>query len=132
MAPLEIEQQVPVNEASGRGGSFDPLTGGMVFAPTLITQTKRSIPMELVALKEGAQVISDDNKHVGNLECVLTEPDTVNVTHLIVSQGLLSKTRKSVPIKWVKMLDDDRVRLAVGARDWEILPPVQDWSDSWE
>ncbi len=132
MAPLEIEQQIPMSETSGRGGSFDPLTGGMVLTPTLVTQTKRSIPEELVALKEGAQVISEDNKHVGNLDCVLTEPKSVNITHLIVSQGFLTKIRKLVPIQWVKMLDDDKVRLAVGARDWEVLPPVPDWGASWE
>jgi uncharacterized protein YrrD len=129
MSPLKIEFQVP-NDASGQGRTYDPVTGGMSYAPALTTETRRTIPEELVALKEGAQVISDDNKHVGNVESVLTEPANLNVSHFIVSHGLLSKTRKSIPMQWVKILDEDAIHLSFEAQEFETLPPIQELQDS--
>lgn len=122
LPPLKIEVQVP-NDAPGRGQSYDPVTGGMLYAPPAIIETRRTIPEELVALKEGAQVISEDNKHVGNLECVVTRPASANVTHLTVSHGFLTKSKKSIPIQWVKLLDEDKVQLTVEAREFELVPP---------
>ena len=112
MSPLKIEVQV-ANDGSGRGESYDPVTGGMSVSAPYITEKQRTIPEELVALKEGAPVISDDDKHVGNIESVLTEDETTNVTSFVVSQGLLSKTRKTIPIQWVRTLDDEKVSLNI-------------------
>jgi uncharacterized protein YrrD len=125
LPPLKIEVQVP-NDASGRGQAYDPVTGGMLYAPPSITETRRTIPEELVALKEGAPVISDDNKHIGNLECVVTRPASANVTHLMISHGFLTKSMKLIPIQWVKMLDEEKVQLTVEAREFALVPPNPD------
>lgn len=90
--------------------------------PYVVTETTRTIPEELIALKEGARVTSADEKHVGNVEQVYTDPDSGKVTHFIISQGLLTKTRKSVPIQWVNMIDEKEVYLTVGAKEVEDLP----------
>jgi sporulation protein YlmC with PRC-barrel domain len=127
MSPLMIKQKEPVSEAFERGQSYDPLAGGMVANPIQErTISKRTIPEELVALKEGAQVRSDDDEHVGHIECVKTDPETGFVSHLIVSQGLLSKNKITVPIWWVKLLDDDEVHLAVEAQELEALGTEKD------
>jgi uncharacterized protein YrrD len=94
----------------------------MTFAPSIITETKRTIPEDLVALREGAQVVSDDEKHVGNVECVITEPATTHVTHFIVSQGLLTKTRKTILMDQVSMLNDEKLHLNINAQEFEALP----------
>lgn len=129
MSPLKIDVQVS-NDGSGRGESYDPVTGGMSVSTPYITEKQRTIPEELIALKEGAPVISDDDKHVGNIESVLTEPETTTVTYFVVSQGLLSKTRKSIPIQWVSTLDDEKVSLNIEAQEYENLPPAQEQQSS--
>lgn len=130
MPPLDIEQFEPLSGASGRGQNFDPLAGGLYWNPaperSVITVTKRTIPDDLVALKEGAPVMSKDDEHVGSVERVFTEPENGKVSHFIVSQGLLLKTRKAIPIQWVKALDDEQVHLTVLAQELEDLPEIQD------
>ena len=125
MPSLEVEQFVPVSGDSARVQNFDPLTGGMYWTErSVIRETRRTIPDELVALKEGAQVMSEDDEHVGNVERVFTEPESGKVTHFIVSQGFLLKTRKAIPIQWVKILEDEKVRLSVGTQQVEALPAL--------
>ena len=82
-------------------------------------QIKRTIPDELVALKEGARVISADDDHVGFIEHIFTETETGKVSRFIVSHGIISKTRKSIPIEWVKLITDEDVYLAVGTEKVE-------------
>jgi sporulation protein YlmC with PRC-barrel domain len=125
MPPLEIEKYEPMSGNSGREQNYDPLAGRMYWTErSVIMETKRTIPDELVALKEGARVMIENDEHVGNVERVFTEPETGKVTHFIVSQGLLLKTRKTVPIQWVGMLDDVTVRLSVGIQQLEALPAL--------
>jgi sporulation protein YlmC with PRC-barrel domain len=122
MAPLNISEYVPQNYDSLSGDVFwNPVQG-----PTVITQIKRTISEELIALKEGARVISSEGAHVGHVEQVLTDPETGRVNQLIISHGLLTKTRKSLPIEWVKMLDDNEILLNVGAHHLDELPEYRD------
>ena len=90
-------------------------------APRYIVHTVENIPEGTVALKEGAKVISADGQHVGNVEQVLTDPEADRATHIVISQGLLLKNRKIIPTTWVASLNDDEVRLAVGANLLESL-----------
>ena len=121
MAPLNIKEYVSMGETSGRDPEHDIYWNA---GPdhSLIAVTKRTIPADLVALKEGARVVSEEGSHMGNVERVLTDPETGKVNSFTIAQGLLNKTRKSVPIQWVKYLDDDMVQLAVEAREVEDLP----------
>lgn len=131
MPPLELVLEQPVGGSSGRRQVVDPLVvGGAAWGPvpqpSETLETRRTIPEELTALKDGARVLSDDDDLVGIIECVTTAPDSRNVTHLTVSQGLLFKTRKYIPIHWVKMLGEDSVQLAVNAQQVEDLPAVEE------
>jgi hypothetical protein len=75
-----------------------------------------------VALKEGATVKTRDNHHAGKVEQVITAPGSRQVTHIVVSEGLLNKSRKVIPIDWVDKIDEDQVTLAVSAEVIERLP----------
>jgi uncharacterized protein YrrD len=90
--------------------------------PPYIVDTERNIPEKTVALKEGAEVISADDEHVGDVELVLTEPEADQVTHFVISQGLLLKERKLIPYQWVNRIDEERVYLVVSSRFLENLP----------
>lgn len=120
MSPLDVKKYTPLDESSGGPQSFSPTMGGVYSNPGpqryVVSETTRTIPEELVVLKEGARVISSDEEHVGNVERVYTDSDTGKVTRFIVSQGLLLKTRKAIPIQMVERIEDDEVFLSIGSQ----------------
>lgn len=80
-----------------------------------VVHTDRNIPDETVALKEGARVVSRHDEHIGSVERVFTTADSGKVTHFVIAQGLLMRTRKLVPADWVETISEDEIRLAVSA-----------------
>jgi len=78
-----------------------------------VTRMEQNIPEGTVALKEGAKVYTADDKHAGNVERVLADPSMDRATHLIITQGLLVKEKKLIPMKCVMMLGEDTVHLQV-------------------
>lgn len=87
-----------------------------------VTRVTRNIPDGTIALKEGARVISLDKQHVGSIENVIVNPGTDALTHFVISQGLLLKTRKVVPMSTVAEVEEDEVHLSLSAYDLENLP----------
>jgi len=94
---------------------------GSVTAPTPEEQpatiVEQNIPPGTVALKEGARVITADEKDVGRVERVLADPsvEQATATHLLITQGLLVKEQKLIPISWITMVNEDAVHLRVQA-----------------
>jgi len=80
-----------------------------------VVEKERNIPMGTVALKEGADVISKDGEHVGDVEYIFAEPVEERVTHFVISEGLLFKERKLIPMMWVTDVIEDQIHLAVTA-----------------
>jgi uncharacterized protein YrrD len=87
----------------------------MTQAPTkrIVTRLEQNIPADMVAMKEGAAVLAVDGQHVGKVESVITEPFMGQIMHFVVSSGLFSWTNKLVPIKWVRNIGEDSIRLRV-------------------
>jgi uncharacterized protein YrrD len=88
-------------------------------------ETVQNIPGDTIPLKEGSNVISSDDKHVGDVERLFVDPDSNRATHFLISQGLLFKDRKLVPADWVRSVEEDRVNLAVPSRLLERLPAYE-------
>lgn len=88
-------------------------------------ETVQNIPGNTIPLKEGSNVISSDDEHVGDVERLFVDPGSNRVTHFLVSQGLLFKEQKLVPADWVRSVEEDRVRLAVPSRLLERLPAYE-------
>lgn len=65
-----------------------------------LRRTEKNIPDGMVALAEGAKVLSEDGEQVGNIETLITDPKDERVTHLVISSGLLMKERKIIPSHW--------------------------------
>ncbi|MGD8623910.1 MAG: PRC-barrel domain-containing protein [Anaerolineae bacterium] len=93
--------------------------------PELELVTEINIPEGTIALKEGARVLSSDDEHVGDVEKVLTEPEADRASHLVISQGLLTKSKKLIPTSWVSTMLEDEVFLSVPADLVESLPDYQ-------
>jgi uncharacterized protein YrrD len=103
----------PVGASWWNTGGYLGFPGIFYPIPPYVVGTKRNIPEGTVALKEGAKVISMDDKHVGNVETVLTDSEENRATHLVISKGLFSKQRKLIPTSWVSIVMADEIHLAV-------------------
>lgn len=105
-----------------------PLGSGGLYpdvAPDHVIETDSSIPQGRVVISEGAQVISVDDKHIGNIEQVIADATSKNITHFIVGKGFLLKQHKMVPAQWVNRVADDKVYLSVEARLFDRLPDYE-------
>jgi uncharacterized protein YrrD len=86
------------------------------------TETQRNIPSDTVALKEGTNVVTSDDKHVGDVERLLVDPKTDKVTHFLISQGVFFKDKKQIPAGWIRSVTEDKVQLSVPASVLEHVP----------
>jgi len=96
--------------------------------PVYRVDTRDTLPEGTVALVKGAKVLSRDEKHVGDIEQLIVEPEDDRVTHLVIRLGLLFKERKLVPVTWIAKIEEKEVHLSVGAGTLEKLPEYQDES----
>jgi uncharacterized protein YrrD len=81
-----------------------------------IVQVSQNIPERTVALKQGASVISADDRRVGHVEQVLVDPQADLATHLSISTGLLLKETRIIPVQWVTLISENEVHLAIRSR----------------
>ncbi len=104
-----------------------PTGGGMIpgVFPDHDVREDSSIPEGRIAIAEGAQVMSADGKHIGNIEQVITNATNNNVTHFVVGKGFLLKEHKLVPAFWITKVDDRKIYLSVEARLFDRLPDYQ-------
>ena len=90
--------------------------------PPYLRKTELNIPDNTVPLEEGAKVVSSDGEHVGDIERIYADEEEQRATHVMISQGLISKTRKLIPTMWVKHVHDEEVRLSISKNFVEHLP----------
>ena len=95
------------------------------YQPPMVANVRENIPDYLVALHEGAKVITSDGQHAGDIEQVLTDQKTDSVSHIIITSGLLFKHRKMIPVHWIKELGEEEIHLGVGASLLDRLPPYE-------
>jgi uncharacterized protein YrrD len=128
MSPLDIESSCPEQQGSHRSRTYIPAIGRFymnpVILPPMSTEVRRSIASNLVALDEGVDVTSDDDEHLGSVESYFTVAGGELVDCIIVSDGILNKTRKSVKLKWVKTISDDEIQLCITAEQYGSLPEL--------
>lgn len=90
--------------------------------PGYRVETQLNIPAGTIAVKEGAQVISRDGKRTGKVDEVLTATESDRITHVLITQGLLVKAQKLIPIGWIDVLSEDEVHLVVRSSTVDKLP----------
>lgn len=94
--------------------------------PTYATEVERNIPEDTVPLEEGAEVISVEGEHVGDVERVITDSRDKHVSHFLIAEGVLFKEKKLVPISWIDVVGENEVHLAVGSAFLENLPEYRE------
>ncbi len=90
--------------------------------PEYREQIQENIPVGMIAVREGARVLSVEGEQVGHVEDIFTDSATNHVTHLIISKGLLLKERKLIPSNWVKLAGEDDLILTVKTATVHELP----------
>jgi uncharacterized protein YrrD len=70
-------------------------------------------------------VLSNQGEKVGTLERVVIDPKTRDVTHLVVSQGLLSDIQKIVPVGMVGVDDEGQVLFQEDEEAFKGLPKFE-------
>jgi uncharacterized protein YrrD len=91
----------------------------------LAFETERNIPEGTIALKDNSKVLGKDGKDIGSLERVFSDEEG-RVTHIVVTQGLISKSLKLIPTHWIKTVAEDEIHLGVNADYIEKLPDFQE------
>jgi len=78
-------------------------------------------------LTKGADVYSSTGEKLGAVDRVIIDPNTKEVTHLVISKGFLFTTNKIIGIDMVNPAEDDRISLLSSGDD---LDKFQDFTDS--
>jgi uncharacterized protein YrrD len=107
------------------GTSWTTGAFGVHAMPQYVAKTEKHIPEGTVALEEGAKVISSDDKHMGVIERIFTDPQEDRATHLFISEGLILKEKKLIPTGWMTNVLEDEVHLAVDSDFVANLPEYQ-------
>lgn len=112
-------------------GFYGPYGYGLGMAPVvpqdrMVETTEYNIPEDAIALNEGAEVYSLNEDLVGHVDSMLIDDETNRVSHVVISQGLLLKTRKLVPATWFANTMEDSLHLAVSSQLLESLPDYED------
>lgn len=123
--PLDEVERNRIETAAVYGAPLYPYIAYPIPA-TQVVDVKPNIPANTVALAEGAKVFSADGEHVGDVERLLTDAQTDRVTHLVISQGLILKERKLLPVDWISLIESEEIFLAVGTTVVERLRPYEE------
>lgn len=73
-------------------------------------------------LKKGAEVFSSVGEKIGSIDRVVINPETKEVSHIVVEKGFLFSTNKVIPIEYVDKEAGDRLTLEKNAQELEVLP----------
>jgi uncharacterized protein YrrD len=76
--------------------------------------------------KEGVDVFTADGKRVGKIDRVVIEPDSWEVTHLVVKKGFLFTSDKVVPMSLVGPATEEKVTLRQDSGSLEEMPDFQE------
>ncbi|MGD2026922.1 MAG: PRC-barrel domain-containing protein [Anaerolineales bacterium] len=105
--------------------------GGMGYTPMIYypeehkRESIKNIPAGTQDISEGTEVVGLEGERVGNIEEMIVEPQSDQVTHFVISKGILFTEDKLIPSNWVKRYDDDQVKLLVDSNIVEQLPEYE-------
>ncbi len=76
--------------------------------------------------KEGAGVYTADDEKVGKIDRIVLDPDTKEVTHVVVQKGFLFTDDKLVPMTSLRTVTSDRITLNTNKDDLEEYPDFEE------
>ncbi|MGE5374406.1 MAG: PRC-barrel domain-containing protein [Bacteroidota bacterium] len=82
--------------------------------------------MNGAVLKEGTSVFSSDGKELGKINRIVLNPDTNEITHIVVQKGWLFAEDKVIPYNRVRSATGDKVVIDKSVDDFDQLPPFEE------
>jgi uncharacterized protein YrrD len=79
-----------------------------------------------VELKEGTSVETSDGRELGRISRFVLNPETNEVTHIVVQKGWLLPEDKVIPFDRVRSATDEKVVLSENVQDFDELPPFEE------
>lgn len=76
--------------------------------------------------KQGTSVYTSHGEDVGGVDRVVLNPNTKQITHIVVRKGVLFPEDKIVPLSLIASADEDRVVLRRDAGELNDLPPFEE------
>lgn len=76
--------------------------------------------------KKGVDVVNSSGDKIGDLERVVINPRTNEVTHLVVEKGLLFTEDKVIPVEYVASATEDRVTVVDSKLEADDLPDFEE------
>ena len=77
------------------------------------TTQYRAIHGDAEPIRNGAKVISLEGKNIGNVEKVVVDSQTDDVTHFVITKGIVLVEEKLVPAGWIDDVDENEIQLYV-------------------
>ncbi len=82
-------------------------------SPPIVERTIENIPAGSYVLDEGSDILDRTGDHIGDVEQIIADSASHDVTHFVISRGRVFETEKLIPIQWIDSVEDGQVRLAV-------------------
>jgi uncharacterized protein YrrD len=77
-------------------------------------------------LTKGSDVFTSTGEKLGTLRRVIIDPQTMEVTHVVVEKGFLFTTDRVVPVDQLHAQDDERIALADAQQDFDQFPVFEE------
>jgi uncharacterized protein YrrD len=90
--------------------------------PRYVTKEVENLPENAIQLWDNMNIIASDEKKVGEVERTFTNPDTNEITHILIEQGIFFTEDKLVPTSWIDHVTSDAVHLSVPSDYLDRLP----------
>jgi uncharacterized protein YrrD len=80
----------------------------------------------MMQFRENAEVVTSDGQKMGKIDRVVLDPNSNELTHLVVQKGFLFSEDKVVPLDYVASATEERVVLKEGQLDLDDFPNFEE------
>ena len=99
---------------------------GYPYPPQYRVEADQNLPEGTIALQENIKVFNSDNQNIGNVTRIYTEASDNRASHFLLSEGLVFKHEKLIPVSWIREIQEDGLYLGVGNTTIDQLPEFQE------
>jgi sporulation protein YlmC with PRC-barrel domain len=96
--------------------------GSLGWGPAYRNRVAENIPEDTTAVVPGTDIVGSDGESIGTLEEMDTAGAEDRLTGLVISQGFLGNTKRTIPASWVQSWGPDEIRLRVSSSMVAELP----------
>ncbi len=77
-------------------------------------------------IQAGMDILTADNEKVGEVARLVVDPQTHEISHIVVEQGFIFKESRVLPLTWIDDTTSKAVQLRDDVDDLDTLPPFEE------